>query len=457
VFEPGAVGPPDNIISIAGPQNKRIFALTSEGWIFPSTLKSPACYSLYHTIDCRMYGEPYWIVKTAAGTYAGLSKDIIRISGSGAESENHLIADLFAQPMSVANPPVDRMVCVDGNAIIYRSADGLMIFNGTSSTPVPFSGTSLLWRDEIRHGVSPLNRDTGRFRMATDNHNLFMLAPEGDDTDPTSIWKYQSEPQEQWCRQLYPVTYLSIYREPSGILLAGTTEGEIHEIEVGSDDDGEPISVSITTPISDGNNPLARKDSADFQFHGTTGGRDATIGFYKDGDGIEYLNKIISIPFQGIYRNALRDLYEFIKIQLKITGVFNSFSMNALNLQVVTRPQHVMVLDLGAVVPDNGSDVAWATQVEIDCHSASDLQLEVYKNDVLHATLDVPVTANVRDVYTVVMPRGTKARRLSFILKTTAADGSGQIGFECYSFKVRHGITGNQTELVIGQGDSGSA
>lgn len=457
IFEAGAVNPPENIIALAGPQNKRVFALTSEGWVYPSTIKSPACFSLYHTIDCRMYGTPYWIVKTGAGIYAGFSKDIIRIAGSGAENENHIIADLFAVPMSVANPPVDSMVTVDGNSIIYRAADGPMLFNGSSSSPVPFVGTSLLWRGENRHGVLPLNRTTGRFRVATDDHNLFMLVPEGDATDPGATWKLQSEPESQWCRFVYPTPYISIYKEPDGSLLAGTANGAIHEIEIGSKDGSSDIAVDILTPISEGNNPLARKDSVDFQFHGITGGNNATVSFYKDGDQSEFLSKIINLPVRGIYRNALRDLREFVKIQLRVSGNFNSFVMAAVNLQVTTRPQHVMVLDLAEMVPSSGSDIGWATQIEIDCNSGSDLSLEIYKNDVLHATLPVPVTPNVRDVYTVVTPRKTHARRLGFILKTTAADASGQVGFECYSFKVRHGITGNMTELMIGTGDSGSA
>lgn len=457
VFEPGAVVPPDNIIAMAGPQNKRIFALTSEGWVYPSTIKSPSCFSLYHTIDCRMYGTPHWIVKTGAGIYAGFSKDIVKIAGSGADNENHIIADLYAAPMSVANPPVDSMVTVDGNVIIYRSADGPMMFNGASSSPIPFAGTSLLWRGEERHGVLPLNRTTGRFRVATDDHNIFMLMPEGAVTDPSALWKYQSEPDGQWSRFVYPNPYVSIYKEPDGSLLAGTANGAIHEIELGNKDGASDIAISITTPISEGNNPLSRKDAVDFQFHGDTGGNNATFTFLKDGDTNSFLTKIINLQGRGIYRNALRDLLEFVKIQLRIEGSFSTFAFNAINLQITSRPQHVMVLDLGEMIPAQGSDVGWATQVEIDCESGSDLLLEIYKNGVLHATRPVPVTPNERDVYTVVMPRKTHARRLGFVLKTTAADGSGQIGFECYSFKVRHGATGNQTELMVGQGDSGSA
>lgn len=457
-FEPGAVGPPDNVIGIAGPQGKRLFLLTEEGWVYPSTIKSPSCFSLYQTIDLRMYGTPYWIIKTSSGVYAGCSKDIIRISGSGDESDNHLIADLFAQPMSVANPPVDKMVWIDENVVFYRSADGLMSFNGQSSNAIPMAGTSLLWKGENRHETQALNRSTGRFRMATDDHNIIMLAPEGTDEDPSSVWKYQTSPEPQWSRQTYPVTYLSVYREPSGILIAGTDDGAVHELETGTQDDGVDIPITLLTPISEGSNPLAQKDAVDFQFHGYTGGKTATVAFYRNGDPLTAVEKEVSLVRFGVHRNQLvDDLDEFLKIQLRITGSFSTFSFAAVNMQVITRPQHVVALDLGALIPQDGADLAWATQVEADIDSQADLELDIYKNDRLWQTLSVPVTVGDRDVYTIPMPRGTKARRLGFVLRTTAADGSGEIGFECYSFKVRDATTGNQTELVIGQGDSGSA
>ncbi len=457
-FEPGAVGPPDNIVGIAGPYANRMFVLTEEGWIYPSTMTSPSCFSLYHTLDCRKYGDAHWIVKTANGIYAGFSKDIIRIAGTGAEDEAHIIVDLQAIPTNVANPPVDAMVSTDGNAIFYRSADGLMIFNGATATPVPFAGTSLLWRGERRHESDPVNK-SGRFRLGIYNHDLYMLTPEALVSDPAALWKFQSDPEQQWSRFVYPKTFISIYRHPDGRLLAGGTDGSISVLESGNEDFESQISAHILTPISEGENPLARKLTQDFQFHGNTGGSNATITFIKDNDSTTTLQKVISLANAGVYRNNLLDLGLFLKIQLRITGNFNTFTMNAINLQIVQRPQMLMFLDTGPILADQSSEsgrhIAWISYVEIDLYSPVDLLLDIYKMDVLHATLPVVVTPNKRDVVTLPMPRGTKAHRVRFVLRTSNPDGVGDIGFECYSFQAKHAVSGVVTELDYTKGENG--
>jgi len=55
----------------------------------------------------------------------------------------------------------------------------------------------------------------------------------------------------------------------------------------------------------------------------------------------------------------------------------------------------------------------------------------------------------VRSVYPVPLPRGTKGRRPRLLLRTTAADGSGQIGFECWRMRVRLRGSGNMIEIPI--------
>jgi hypothetical protein len=189
VFEPGSVGPPDNIIGIAGPWRRRMFALTEEGWLYVSSGKRPSTFSIYHTIDLRRYGTPYWIIEAAESIYIGCSKDVIRIAGSGDEDASGVILDLYPQEMSVANPPVDASAATDGNSIVYRSGDGPMLLRGASLTPVPFAGTSFLWKGRERHTISPLNTETGRFRFEMDNHNLYMLAPEGEES-PQNVFYF---------------------------------------------------------------------------------------------------------------------------------------------------------------------------------------------------------------------------------------------------------------------------
>jgi hypothetical protein len=69
----------------------------------------------------------------------------------------------------------------------------------------------------------------------------------------------------------------------------------------------------------------------------------------------------------------------------------------------------------------------------------------LYLDDRLFATETVTATANVRTVYRVPIPRGAKARRPRVVIKTSAADGAGEIGFDPYAVRVKTRNSGNQS------------
>jgi len=456
-FEPGSVGPPDNVIGIAGPWRKRMFVLTSEGWLYVSSGKRPSSFSVYHAIDLRRYGDPYWVIEAGEQIYIGCSKDIIRIAGSGNLDAGGVLVDLYPQEMSVANPPVDASAATDGNAIIYRSGDGPMMLNGASLQPIPFAGTSLLWKNRERHNIEPLNTLDGRFRFEVDNHNLYMLAPEGEDSPeiPSKVWKYMPDHQ-QWCRFDYEHGVLSIWREYDGTLLVGTSDGRVREIESGTGDNEGGIYVDILTPIDDGGNALGRKDAADLQIHVDTGGSVGRVEFFNDGDTLGTTSVLFTTTQEEVYRASLASLGTFLKTQANFTGSFTSFSLQAFGISYRQRPQQVMRLDTGHIIPPEGGDLAWINQVELDTYSPVDLQMLVYKNGTLHDTVPITVDPNERDVYTLVPRRGTKGRRLQLIFVTTNNAGQGDVGFEPYGIRVRHVGTGNWTELPVGSGDGGN-
>lgn len=575
IYEAGSVGPPDDIVGVAGPWNKRIFALTKEGWLYPSSQKCPSSFSLYQTIDLRLYGEPKWAVKTTTGIFVGMSKDIVRIAGSGENDEQNLLADLYPDPLNVANPPVDSAVSVDGNSVYYRAADGPMVFTGASAQPIPFAGTSMLWKGTDRHEVEALDTINGRFRYEMDDHNLYMLAPEGrhaeativytndlprsgdivqldtrryrfvtelasdgdvligltadeswlnfvnavnvvDDDDVeippdgnfqvdsahphvrgsiaagtntvtltatnaaksrihlycsspyakesvfespcTALWKFYGD---EWCRFTYgDNTVMSIFREYDGGLLGGTYEGNVILLEEGEVDSESGIDVNILTPYAEGDSPTSRKDPADIQIHGMTGGATATLNLYSD-DTLAPSTPNMTLEYallrDNIFRGNILDLGAFQRVQVEILGSFTQFSIHALGISCTYRPPHVMVLDLNNLIPGNNADLAWISEIEFDMQSDYNVYLDVYKNGVLHTTETITVTPRIRDVYRVgPLPRDTKGRRLGLILRTSQADGEGFLGFEAYQVRVRSGTTGNYTELELGQTDGRS-
>lgn len=447
-LEPFLMVPPDNIVAIAGPHHGRMFVLTSDGYVYPSTLRSPSTFNSVQVIDLTRYGNPLWMVKTGQGIVVGMEKDVVFLAGTGDEQESGLI-DLYAQPLNLGNPPIDSSRWVDGNTIVYRSADGLMFLTGSNMSPVPMAGTSLLWRGINRHGIQGLNVTSGRFRIAVDDAMIYVLAPENPATSTNVIYRYATQSQ-QWSRLVYGEVsaFHSIFKEPNGTLIAGDNAGRLWTLDTGTQDNLNNIDVRILTPIRNGGNPLARKDAFDLQIHCTTGGSLANIALYRDGDSDDSSDYDFSTNVNQVYRINASDFGTFLKAQMDITGSFSQFSLQHVNLTFRARPQHTMHLDTGYLSPDGNGDLTWLYEVEIDANAANDMVLKVYLNDVLRYEADVPVTANIRKPYIVPIPRGTKGYRPRIIVESAADNAAGHIGFECYGIRVRMGSSGNQDGAV---------
>jgi len=444
-LEPYIDEAPDNIIAIAGPWNGRLFTLTSEGYVFPSLQTSPSTFNTYQVIDLSNQGDPLWMVKTSSGIHCGAEKDVIFLAGTGDEDVNRVVIDLYPHPLNIGTPPIDKSVFVDGNSILYRSTDGLIMLASQGLTHVPDDGMRLLWRGQDRHGISALNVLTGRFRMTVDNKIMWVLVAEGATTEGSTVVYRLDMGKGQWSRLIYPDALLSIHNEPDGTLIAGTANGKLLELEYGAGDDNSVFpTVTITAPFMDGGNPLVRKDAFDLQFHTNTGGRTATVSVYKDGSTSSTASYTFATSIPQAYRIQAEDVGTFIRAQLSITGTFSTFILSSLNMTYRQRPEHMVYLDTGYFQGNDPADVIWLQEVEIDASSPSDLEVLVYLDDRLYATESVSVTANVRSVYRVPLPRGCKSRRPRVVVRTSAADGAGEIGFDPYFVRVRTRSSGNQ-------------
>lgn len=445
-LEPYTDEPRDNIIAIAGPWNGRLFTLTSEGYVYPSLQTTPNLFNTYQVIDLSNQGDPLWMVKTSSGIHVGCEKDVIFLAGSGDEDSDRVVIDLYPHPLNIGTPPFDSAVFVDGNSILYRSTDGLIMLASQGLTHVPDDGIRLLWRGQARHGVSALNTTTGRFRMTVDGKIMYVLAPEGATTSGTTVIYRLDMGKGQWSRLVYPNGLLSIITEPDGTLLAGTNDGHVLELEYGTGDDNSvKPTVQLLTPFMSGDNPLVRKDAFDLQFHTDTNGNTATAYLYKDGATTETTSYTFSTSIPQAYRIQAEDFGTFIRGQLKITGTFDEFQLSSFDLTYRVRPQHMTYLDTGYIVADDPADVVWLQEVEVDANSPSDLSVLVYLDDRLYTTESVSATANVRTVYRVSLPRGTKSRRPRIVVKTSAADGAGEVGFDPYFVRVKTRNSGNQS------------
>lgn len=447
--EPGATVPPINIVAIEGPVSSRMFALTTDGFLYVSGQRRPSTFSTYWVLDLRQWGTPLWMRRTVGGIYVGMTGDVILITGTGDESPNHIQIDLVPVAQHNPHPPVDACAYTNENSIIYRSSDGLVSITGADVQAVSQGMTSLLWRGQDRHNVPALNTVNGRFRLAVFRYTLFMLAPENPSTTSTNvIWRFANN---TWTRTYYPVQFRSIYREPDGTLVAGDNIGNLWQLETGTQDDGANIPIYIQTPIDDGGAPLNRKDPFDIQIHLNTGGLAAQVNVKLDGSDTVTSTYSASTIQPDVFRINASSLGVFLKAQLIISGSFNKFALQAYNITYRKRPQQVMAVDTGSIISSAANTRwSWLRQVEIDCYSPVNLTMTIYIDDKLvYGPVTVTVVANNRGLYRLSLPKNLGGARPRVLFKTTNVDGAGSVGFEPYSIRVKSWSTGNETDKQL--------
>lgn len=440
-LEPYLMEPPDNIVAVAGPHHGRMYTLTEDGYVYPSTLKSPGTFNSVQVLDLTRFGNPMWMVRTGQGITVGMEKDVIFIGGSGDDQEDGTV-DLYAVPYNVGNPPVDAARWVDGNAIIYRSSDGLMLLTGQNLQPIPMAGTGLLWRGFTRHGVAGLNVTGGRFRLCVDDLMLYVLAPEGTATADNIIYRYSTALQ-QWSRLYYPQVgaFYSLSKKADGTLMAGDDAGNLWALDVGLQDGSSDIPVVLLTPNTDGGAGYSRKDPLDWQIHADTGGTTGTLTLLPDSNTTSTTYDFNN-PGDSVYRVDVSDSPAFVHLQIQLSGNFSTFVGKSMNLTFRPRPQHSVHLDTGYILPDDPGDMVWLYEVEFDAIAESTVTMKLYLADRLDSSYTITPTTSVRKPYIVPMPRGKKGKRPRLVFQ--CANGEGSIGFDCYQVRLRMSTSGNQ-------------
>jgi len=427
-----------------------MFSLTRDGWLYPSLPESPSNYSVYHAMDLRKWGRSLWMKIGSGGLHVGMTADVIRIDGTGDESPDRAQIDLYPSPLSIANPPVDESVYGDGHTIIYRAADGLMTLAGPTSVAVSQDGMLLPWRGISRHGIDGLNTMTGRFRIAVDNHRLYMLAPEGDITSGTRVI-YRYNGGADWDRFTYPVSLWSLDRGADGRLIAGDGTGQVWELETdATTDNGAPIPIVLRSPIEDGGSPLQGKTPLDLQVGTETGGQPLLVTFHVNGTDSPTSSLSTIASGGATYRASALGIGDFNRIQYRMSGSFTQFILRHLNLSYRSHPQQTMVVDTGYLTTPNNAQVGWISKVEVCAKSDYDLELVPIFDDVERTAIPLPVVPGKASIYTTGLRRGQDhGRRPMIRIRTTAADGAGERGAEIYWIRVHFSGTGNRTERQI--------
>jgi hypothetical protein len=325
--------PPDDIIDIEGPYYDRLFALTNDGYLWPSRRLSPDTFSEGQAIQVAGEDEvALWVKKALGGLYVGTTRDIYLLEGTGAELPDDTV-DFTLTPLNIDNPPQQQLaVAQEGNFLVYLAADGWRAFSGGGSKLLT-GATSLLYRGKTRHGISPVNLTTGRLRAAIGRNQLYAITPEGAATTSSNvIYRYNFD-QDRWYRNTYPNAFRCLYRDPDGNITASDSSGFVWVLDSGTQDDATNISYVFWTREDDFEAPFNRKDPYDFRVLCITGGANTTIALHLDHASSSSLSLTASRSTYGesLFNLSSLGLSSFRNVQLRVSGSGSSFRWGVLS------------------------------------------------------------------------------------------------------------------------------
>jgi len=345
--------PPDHIVDIEGPYYDRLFALT-QTHLYPSKRRAPENFSVAQVIAISDVGEiAVWVKKAFGGLYIGTTKDIYRLDGTGAEFPDGTM-DFVKTPLNIGNPPIaSNAVSQEGNFIVYLASDGWRVFTGADSIAIR-GDTDLLYKGYSRMSVPPINigSATARFRAAIGKGQLIAIMPEGSSTTSSNvIYRYEFS-SHRWYRHIYPKSFRTIFREPDGTIILGTTDGFVWQLDSGSTDDGAGIDLRIDTKFYDDGTPLRSKNPHDFWLFGYTGSEPMNVDIYLDGNSasattLGLVNSALSYVFRGI-----QTLNPFLTMRLKLTGTFTTaFQLQNWKIHYQERPEQILYSEIKPLSP----------------------------------------------------------------------------------------------------------
>jgi hypothetical protein len=463
-LDPSIGNPPDGVIDIAGPFDSRLFVLTDSA-LYPSLPGDPDAYSADHvlTIPGRST-TAHWIRSVLARPILGTSRDIYEIVGDGSISPDGIINYAY-RGLNVA-PPISNFTAQDGNTLIYLASDGLRVFNGTTSIPLR-GNLDLLYQFYTRYGISPpdLGSNPGRFRGGIHNRKLYVMVPEGGNTNATPYLHRYDFGTNQWDRYVLPRSMQVIYREPDGKILGGDSSGAVYLID-GSPGEGDlvpqsgalqriAIPIQAWTPYFDGENPLNRKKPLEVRAEAitTAGGTHDILtvdGYTIDDDGNElaiFSCPVDSNPTTRDEASGLEATNPFRRIQMRFSGSFTIFKLTSWSLFFRALPTPRLFWDSGYLDLGARHDIVFLHRARLVSHVRStNITLKAYFSDTLKATELLTRPGPME--WEAKFGRGVQGRQPRITLGTTdtaTGDSLAEKSFEPYHLELWYVVAGRQT------------
>lgn len=329
--------PPDSIIGIVGPHYDRILCLTATH-VYPSQPRNLDSFDSLQVIRVGDASETaYWIATVREEVYVGTSKDIYRLSGDWTARADGLV-NVDKKGLGIGAPPISPAFVQDGDTIIYLASDGWRQIG--AEVPLTSGDVDLLYRGKTRHGVSPVNIATGRFKAAITQGRFSAITPEGASTTSSTVLHRYVPALQRWERHTYGRNWRCLYREPDGTLIASDDAGFVWTLDTGTQDDGTDIPVVLWTPVEDNGQPNQRKDPWELSVRATTGSATAAVALHLDGAGAGSHSTSMNVSSTGLtpVATSLDGIAVFRQAQLRVTGSFSTFLWYDYTLTYRERP-----------------------------------------------------------------------------------------------------------------------
>ena len=265
----------------------------------------------------------FWVRKALGGLYVGTSKDIYRLDGTGAELPDETV-DFTLTQLNIDHAPISEAVAQEGNVLVYLADDGWRAVSGGGSLLLT-GATSLLYRGQTRHGVSPVNLTGGRFRAAIAKGMLTAITPEGASTTSSIVLYRHTFAAQRWDRHVYTPGWRCVYREPDGTLIASDTAGFVWTLNTGTQDGSSDIAVVAWTIADNNGQAFVRKDPRMLRALADTGGATASAAVHLDSSASAAITASVASSGAGIVVTDISSIAAFKRLQLRMTGSFSTF------------------------------------------------------------------------------------------------------------------------------------
>jgi hypothetical protein len=469
--ETNIVGPPDGIIDIIAPHYGRLIAVTKRG-IHPSLVGDPESFNPGHVAQPFDSTETIvWARKMGTGIAVATTRDIYAYEGTGAENIDGTI-NFRLRPLNTGAGAASRDFAQEGDALFHLASDGWRVFDGASSRPLKGS-VDLLYKGYSRYGVTGANLGSapGRFRCCIFNNYFYcMFSTDGPSPE---VHRYDIK-NNLWNRFIYPVSINHLYREPDGKILAAGGAGQVYQIENGSTDDGADIEWEYWTAYDNGNDPRVSKEM--FDYRAFVSGANLVdpvplsylVDLYVDGDDSTPAASLSS-TFTGtsdlIWQSPLTvndAVRSFRRLQSRASG---SGRVRILGYGFTFRPRPLPMRFWDSGLIDTGyNDITWIGQVDVKIRTDVVVEIQIWFDETLFGTYDVPALFGIARPYTVNTPRNFFGYQPRIVVRCKGDTGTAVVadeGFEMYwtRFKFRESgrITDKSAITVVPSGAYGHA